>query len=389
MASTKPRMPKSAHEALQSMYATEIGQRLKVLENAVNPVVQATQTYVIRLDGVAFHTLLKGVNKPFDTRIGESMVQTTMDLMQRFSATTAYTQSDEISLVFPNVDDVVSVEGEDTIMNQADDAKTGATTVNNGTESATATNNSNTKKDKKRKRQRQAPTHAYSGRIQKLASVTASYAAARFNHHLASHTYTDLAPQVSERLHSGTAYFDARVIPCTSPKDAMECIFWRSNFDGLRNAVHAIGQSLFHHKELQNKSIVAQIDMCWNLKQYDVFEKVEKRYLYGVWIKKEVYELVGAVHPKTGQLLEGVMRHRLRRGSFNWADWSEVERISFVMEKLWMDGERSPPKDDLLLNGAVEAVESHPQDAQENGQDEAQKRVKNRSHRYFVRTLSW
>ena len=187
----------------------------------------------------------------------------------------------------------------------------------------------------------------YSGRIQKLATVTASFAAARFNHHVSSYNYDDLPPESASRLKSGTAYFDARVIPCNSPKDAMECIFWRSNFDGLRNAVHAIGQSLFKHKELQNKSIVAQIDMCWKHHGFNVFERMPKRDLYGVWIKKEMYELTGVVHPKTGEILKGVLRHRLRKGSFNWADWSERERISFTMSKLWGQGGRWPPKDEL------------------------------------------
>ncbi|TPX35821.1 hypothetical protein SeMB42_g07136 [Synchytrium endobioticum] len=354
---SRPKLPESAYNALQSMYATEIGTRLKVLETAVDPTIPPTQTYVIRLDGVAFHTFLKGVKKPFDHRIGDSMVACTMDLMQRFHPVTAYTQSDEISLVFPNVEDPVKPDsaslgdhGDTVLTTDASETVQSSTSAKNGSTSALKQEEATDNRNKKRKRPGKPQTHMYSGRIQKLATVTASYAAARFNHHMASHAYDDLAPSVSTRLKSGVAYFDARLIPCSSAKDAMECIFWRSNFDGLRNAVHAVGQSLFNHKELQNKSVLAQIDMCWKHHQFNVFTQTPNRYLYGVWIKKEIYELKGITHPKTGQPLEGVTRHRLRKGSFNWADWSEAERIAFVMAKLWEAGGSWPPKDDLESN---------------------------------------
>ena len=70
-------------------------------------------------------------------------------------------------------------------------------------------------------------------------------------------------------------------------------------------------------------------------------------HLFGTFVKKEQYNLVGAVNPKTGQIVENVLRSRLRTGSFNWADWSEQDRIDFLMAKFWSNELNAPPKDSL------------------------------------------
>ena len=56
---------------------------------------------MVRLDGHCFHTYTKGFRRPYDLRIHEAMVATATDLLERFGAVTAYTESDEISLLFP------------------------------------------------------------------------------------------------------------------------------------------------------------------------------------------------------------------------------------------------------------------------------------------------
>lgn len=55
-------------------------------------------------DLVYVHTHLrftKGFLRPFDERIFVAMLHTTRDLVAEFNAATGYTQSDEITLVFP------------------------------------------------------------------------------------------------------------------------------------------------------------------------------------------------------------------------------------------------------------------------------------------------
>lgn len=53
-----------------------------------------------RLDGRAFHTFTRGLNRPFDERFGRCMVETARTLVDNLHALVAYTQSDEITLIW-------------------------------------------------------------------------------------------------------------------------------------------------------------------------------------------------------------------------------------------------------------------------------------------------
>ncbi|TPX55398.1 hypothetical protein PhCBS80983_g05344 [Powellomyces hirtus] len=321
------RMPQSAHDALYSMYATNLGERLKTIENGIDPpAAPACKPFVIRLDGVAFSTFTKGIVKPFDFRLTDALVETTKDLVQRFCPVLGYSQSDEISLVFP-----AAIES--------------STTTTTTTTTPTATDDD--LPPAKKAKFRREPTHMFGGRVQKLASVTASYASARLNYHLTQHTWSDLAPHISQRMLSYTAHFDARVVPTPDTATVMECIFWRSNFDGFRNAISQISHAHFTTKQLHRKGLKEQLAMLADIKKIDPFTDFNPRFLYGTWVKKEQYEMTGVVNPRTGEPVPGpVLRHRIRTGSFNWADWTADDRTAFVMAKLWTDD--GPPKHPLL-----------------------------------------
>lgn len=58
---------------------------------------------IARLDGRAFHTLLKGALKPFDDSVVNAMQQTAKELLDNFDADLVYTQSDEITLVWKDL----------------------------------------------------------------------------------------------------------------------------------------------------------------------------------------------------------------------------------------------------------------------------------------------
>jgi len=88
---------------------------------------------VIRLDGHKFSKLTKKyMNKPFDIKFHQVMQKISSELLLKFGASFAYTQSDEITLIIPK----------------------------NTTEGY---------------------THPYNGRVQKLSSLTAALASAIFN----------------------------------------------------------------------------------------------------------------------------------------------------------------------------------------------------------------
>lgn len=83
-----------------------IGDRIKDnYENRARYELTRRTPVIVRLDGKAFHTFTRGMNKPFDQRLIDAMVsgaQAVADNMQGFKA--AYIQSDEVSFVMTDYD---------------------------------------------------------------------------------------------------------------------------------------------------------------------------------------------------------------------------------------------------------------------------------------------
>ncbi|KAI9339685.1 tRNAHis guanylyltransferase-domain-containing protein [Obelidium mucronatum] len=328
----------SALQAVQQMYNENLGGRLKKLEEPYETSFPNSQAFVVRIDGVAFSSFTSGIVKPFDVRLKDAMVAVTKDLAAKFTPCLAYHHSDEISLVYaaamPTENDMFDDNGVRILKHVEDEA-------------VEKVASDQSKIRKKRVVQRE---HMYSGRIQKLASVISSYASARLNYHLAQYDWSDRVPKVRERMMGHEAYFDGRVVPVPDLKTATECIFWRSNFDGFRNSISGIAQYHFKHSELQNKNLTQLLDML-SSKNVNVMETYGPKFLFGTWIKKEEYEVPVSelnLAPETAKHVGNqgvVVRRRFRTGSFNWADYSEEERIKFVASKYWPTGEGCPPKD--------------------------------------------
>ncbi|KAJ1565863.1 hypothetical protein HK096_008421 [Nowakowskiella sp. JEL0078] len=326
-------LPPSAYNALYGR--DDIADRMKAMEALTEQTIAATSPYVLRLDGVAFHTFTKGLRAPFDDRFTTSMVETTKDLVSKLNPILAYCQSDEISLVFPAVMPVVNASTDSDPTDDSTSRKK-SKTVDNDVDEDDGTTNHITKKTKRKKNNEDVErTHMYSGRVQKLASIAASYATARFNFHLAKKDWSDMPVKVQNRMQGHEAYFDGRVVICSDKNTVMECIFWRSNVDGLRNAISGIAQAYFSPKQLHQKSGVDKLKMLGE-KGVDVFKMFSLRIVFGTWAKRELYEKFGSVDPRTGMTVEGsVTRSRTAVGSFNWADWSREERTEFVFAKYW------------------------------------------------------
>lgn len=151
--------------------ADAVAARIQSLQSAYELSLPADQPYIVRLDGVAFRTYTAGMVKPFDARLTHAMMLTTRDLLAKCSARSAFCQSDEISLVFA---------GEPMTRNIV-----------------------------------------YAGRVQKIASIMAGWAAARFNLHISKMDWNqdDVGTKVKERVVSSSAVFDARVF--SAPTDMM------------------------------------------------------------------------------------------------------------------------------------------------------------------------
>jgi tRNA(His) guanylyltransferase len=184
----------------------DLAQLDKSWEGEHDSSLPADRPIVARLDGVAFRTYTRGLVKPFDHRPTSAMRSTMVDLVEKFSAATAYCCSDEITLV-----------------------------LNVAHAPASA-------------RHRPA-TPLYNNRVQKLASVLSSSATARFNYHMNSHEWHDVAAEVRAAIQQNAACFDARVFSVGGAAEAVQCIYWRHKLDCYRNVVSSYALHRFGTKQ--------------------------------------------------------------------------------------------------------------------------------------------
>lgn len=178
------------------------GDKVKELERAQAAVcLDEEQPICVRIDGKAFHTYTKGLERPYDQRLSNAMVETMNFLVEKTDARLGYTQSDEISLVY---------------------FKT-------------------------------APYQQsyFGGRIQKLTSVLASMATAKFNQEVQNNI-----PEKKDIF----AFFDCRVWNVPTLQDAADVFIWRQE-DAIKNAVSMAASAYYSHKQLHGKSSREKIEM--------------------------------------------------------------------------------------------------------------------------------
>lgn len=230
--------------------------RMKSYENTYNILcIEPYKPYVVRLDGNSFSKFTNGFRKPFDDLFQIAMIQTMNNLVEKFSAQTGYTHSDEITLVF---------------------------------------NQCCTKEEYDNKTNKSV--HSFNGRIIKLCSVMAGYCSARFNDNinnlLESLLNKDIYTQkVIQKINSNNACFDARIITFPDDKnyEITNLLVWRSIKDCHRNAVSTYARSYYSQKQLHNKNSTEMIQMLKD-KGLD-WNNVPIYYKHGTYAKKELYTI--------------------------------------------------------------------------------------------------
>lgn len=173
-----------------------LGDRMKQYESVSRSNLMRKTPTIIRIDGKAFHTWTKRLEKPFDENLLLWMAHTTKFLVDNIqNAVFAYTQSDEISIFLRDYDNYKTEQW-------------------------------------------------FNANIQKMASVSASLATAKFN---------DLVNSQGEPYDTmPLAFFDSRVF--SLPKDEVCNYFiWRQR-DCIRNSILSLGNHVLGHKECQNKN---------------------------------------------------------------------------------------------------------------------------------------
>ena len=193
-----------------------LGDRLKKLErNACLDPFPVHQPVYARLDGRGFSKFTKDMDRPFDPRMTRAMQRTAEVLVEKTHARAAYTQSDEISLVWQVADENSEL--------------------------------------------------LFGGKPSKLTSVLAGLATSAFCNALLNDE-NGLSSWLDRLPH-----FDARVLSCSDRETAADFFRWRGQ-DARRNAIQMIAQSKFSHRQLHKKSIADQIEMleglCVNIDSY-------------------------------------------------------------------------------------------------------------------------
>ena len=280
LASNKsPRMDQSTS---QPSYGPQpLAVRMKQYEASSDSSLPSGSPIVLRLDGHAFSRFTSHFCRPFDQRIHDAMIATSTDLLKFFpAATVAYTQSDEITLVFP----------------------TGVQSFND--------------------------------RVQKLSSLAASYCSVRFNAHLATFLTANPEPKVKDSAFDklGHAHFDARFFAVPTVQEAFNCILWRCRNDAVRNSVNAFARTLYPSNQMHRKTANELKDMMKTEKGVVFEDAVPKWAIEGSLLKREQVGHEG-VNKKTGQV-EKTLRTRTRVEDRGVTSYS-AENLRLVTDKYW------------------------------------------------------
>jgi tRNA(His) 5'-end guanylyltransferase len=216
----------------------QAGKAYKYWEKQWDTAIVADNSFIMRLDGRAFSKYQNNFRRPHDEAFFRAMALTACDLLLEFKCNSCYCESDEISMIWFHP-----------------------------------------KKPQ------------YQGRMQKLCSVIAGFASARFNDHVKRQVFRvicenneelrsklgicldDLVvsdktvifgddlitsngvyePDKLRHIIAGRAHFDARVFCMPEPDHVLKYVLSRMD-DGLRNAVNAFARMRFSQEEMTNKS---------------------------------------------------------------------------------------------------------------------------------------
>ena len=225
----------------------ELGDRMKTYEAATRFELPRRSYTIIRVDGKAFHTYTRGLDRPFDYGLTEDMDKTAEALCKEImGAQFAYVQSDEISILVTDF--------------------------------------------------AQTNTQAWFGNgLQKMCSISAAVATEAFNRARLIRACGDmdgdlrgemLAKEYIENVKG--AMFDSRVFQIPQPVEVENYFLWRYK-DCLRNSISSVAQSKFSHKELHGKTSSNKLS---DLKEIGVdFDSFDDGLKYGRLILKESYNV--------------------------------------------------------------------------------------------------
>lgn len=221
---------------MEDIKIPSLGDRMKKYEDTFRHYLPPRMPIIIRLDGKAFHGVTSKCEKPFDEKFIGIMNNTAMYLMENIQgAELAYIQSDEISILVHYYKKFNSASW-------------------------------------------------FDNNIQKIVSVSAGMASAKFTHAWCNAYLFDSKFKGSR---DSIECFDSRcfILP---ENEVVNYFIWRQK-DWERNSIQMLARSLYSHKELQNKKTEELQDMCFHKdKNWNDLPTHLKR---GRCIEKDVYAI--------------------------------------------------------------------------------------------------
>lgn len=185
-----------------------LGDRMKRYENVYRTYLPRRTYTLLRLDGRAFHTYTRGLDKPFDLGLMFDMDETAKALCREVTGTAfAYVQSDEISLL---VTDFKKLESQPWM----------------------------------------------GGNISKILSLSAAQVSVTFN------TLRQQRQVPGGTLDPRQALFDARVWTMSDPNEVGNYFIWRQR-DAVKNSISMLAESHFSHRRLDRLNAGQRQDLLF------------------------------------------------------------------------------------------------------------------------------
>jgi len=221
-----------------------LGDRMKGNYEDITRIKLPRRTFtIIRLDGRSFSKFCKRFKKPFDDDFVRMMNETAKYLCENIQGCKiGFVQSDEISLVLTDFDEL-------------------------------------------------STTPWFDGTIQKIASISASFASTKFLQLLFDYQFAMMEsviepknikimsiPEVRKIIMSQKLLeFDSRCYTIAERSEVLNTLLWRQQ-DCSRNSISMVAQSLYSHKELEKKNN--------SEKQELIFQKGQNWDKYPVGVKR-------------------------------------------------------------------------------------------------------
>jgi len=259
-----------------------LGDRMKDHEHRSRVFLPRRTYTIIRLDGKAFHSYTKGCQRPYDLDLMDAMDNTAKFLCENIQGCKlAYVQSDEITLVLTDFENITT------------DAW-------------------------------------FDGNLQKITSISASMATAKFNQLEAEKLAKPWHEEEDEwspniRVESmKLAFFDSRAWILADSEEVLNSLIWRQQ-DATRNSIQMTGQANFPHKVLQSKSCEEIQEMLWSQKNIN-WNDMPDGFKRGRCVVKEYYNYEIPEEYREENEENSVLRSR----------WSIVAPPIFTQDRNWV-----------------------------------------------------